>query len=198
MKETFYYELDGEKRSYTVKNDVPMSELLAAIQTAVEMCYFEDGTFHPELIEFAKEYVILDTLTDIEMPADSNGAYRYVRAIDGVPSVDADFIADGIYAAVRYENRMTVAAMQSHGLNRVADELHDVLNKFSALLDAGMALVNKASASMEGIDAAQLDSLATMLKKMDTDPARFAQGVLAHQEAQKKPAAKKRAAKKAN
>lgn len=187
MKDVFYYTLDGEKHEYHVKDDVPFSTLLRAIQDAVDMCYLEDGSFHPEVVEFAKEYVILDTLTDIDMPQSSDAAYRYVRAIDGIRSVDADFISDGIYSKIKYQQDLIVASMQSSGINRAMDAVEEVADKLSSLLDTVSESVDKMATQVDSGELADISAIAKTLQNIDMSPEFLAKTVNEMQKTKKVP-----------
>lgn len=197
MKDVFYYELDGQKHEYRVKDNVTFDDLMSAMQAGFDMCFTEDGSYHPELFEFAKEYVILATLTDIEMPQDANDVYRIVRAIDGVRSVDADFIADGMREKVLMHEKILIASAQDYNTRRIADMMEEIGAKLAGISDSIASLLNNVSAQMEGNnpeDAQQL--LAALAEMKGMSPKDMVTGMLAYNQAQKKSAPKKKTAKR--
>lgn len=194
MKETFYYELNGQKFEYHLKDNVPFADILNAIDSAVNSCYTEDGAFHPELEDFYREYVILKTLTDIDMPVDADGVYGIIRAIDGVPSVDADFIADGIRQRVNYQTRLIVASLQSSGSNRLADEFGGLLMNVNAVVAKLSAMVDKVAEQADKGELADISKLIDFVEKMNINPETLASAMVSANRATKKPA---RTAKKA-
>ena len=197
MKDVFYYELDGQKHEYHVKDDVAFNDLMAAMQDGFDMCFTEDGSYHPELFEFAKEYMILATLTDIDMPQDVNSVYRVVRAIDGVRSVDADFIADGMREKAVMHEKILIASAQDYNTRRIADTIEEIGVKFSSIADSIAALLNNVSQQMEGNDLGDVQQLLTALAEMKgMSPDELVSGMLAHNQTQKKSTSQKKTAKK--
>lgn len=197
MKDVFYYEVDGKKCEYHVKDDVAFDDLMAAMRAGFDMCFTEDGSYHPELFEFAKEYIILATLTDIEMPQNVNDVYRIIRAIDGVRSVDADFIADGMREKALMHEKILIASAQDYNARRIADTMEEIGAKFAGISDSITSLLNNVSAQMEGNNPEDAQQLLTTLAEMKgMSPEDLVSGMLAYNRAQKKSAPKKKTAKK--
>jgi len=179
MKETFYYELDGKKYEYHLKESVPFSDILSAINSAVDSCYMDDGSFHPELEDFYKEYVIISTLTDIEIPDDADSAYRIICAVDGVPSVDADFISDGIRKKIAYQKSLILASVKASGANRLADEIGGLLAKLNEIADKGINLINMMADEDEAGNMPDINKIVNALNKMNTTPEQLASVMIA-------------------
>ncbi len=143
------FEINGKSQTASIKAGVPFDVLMAAINEGYEMCYLEDGSYMPELVDFAIEYENIKTLTDIELGGSANEAYEYIRAIDGIPSVDADFIADGIRAKVAYQEKLIIASAQSIGIDRLADQLEGLFSDGSSLLKAAKKMVGAISGEVK-------------------------------------------------
>ena len=196
MKDVFYYEMNGQKCEYHILEEISFSSLLTAINSAVDMCYTEDGVFRPELQDFATEYVILDTLTDIDMPDNADEAYKYIRAIDGVPSADADFIADGVRERIKYDTRLTVAAAQASGMNRMADMAEDVVMKVNQLLDGVNNMLDSVGKQVETGELSSVQNLLNALSSVKgVSNEDLVAGMLAYSKAQKAKPAQKKAVK---
>lgn len=203
MKESFDIEVNGKSYHYVMKENVPCSSLLAAIRDAVDMCYAEDGTFLPEMEDFAIEYMILATLTDLELPASVDEAYPFIREIDGLPSADADFIADGVRANLAYRARMETARLSSAGADRVANTMEDTLRKFAVTADAITSLIEQLGDMAKKADLSDIDDIVKAVAHGQLDEKKMVNAILDFQEAKKaaekrpvKPRAKKPVAKK--
>ena len=191
------FELNGKPMTATLKENVPFNKLLEAVANGVAICYDDDGAFRPELVDFAIEYECLSVLTDIKLGTSVSTAWKYIRAIDGVPSVDADFIADGIRAQINYRNRMVVATVQSSGvrelvarLDRITAGVEQTMASFSKLLDT-------AATDLEKNSKVDLQAIANAVKDGRFTEENVASAVLNFQEAQKKKQAKAVKPKKA-
>lgn len=196
MKDVFYFEMDGQKHEYHVKDDVAFGDLLNAMQSGFDMCFADDGSYHPELFEFAKEYIILATLTDIEMPDDANSVYRIIRAIDGVRSVDADFIADGMREKAAMHEKLLVTTVQNYHTQRIADMMEAITAKITEAADTISSLLNELGNQMEGSDLGDVQQLLTALAEVKgMSPEDLVSGMLAYNKAQKKTTKKKTAKK---
>lgn len=188
------------KFDYALLDEVPFSKIMEAIHSGVQMCYMDDG-YHPELLDFAIEYVNLSTLTDLDMPDDVNEAYKIIREIDGVRSVDADFIADGIRAIIKRNERMTMSVIHNQNVERLADALEATLNKFNSVLDVVKAISDRIETSTSDINIEDINKVITGLSNGSISEEKIATAVLDFQEAKKKKTAtkttKKKTAKKA-
>lgn len=178
---TITFEMNGKSQIAHVKNDVPFDVLMSAINEGYEMCYLEDGTFMPELVDFAIEYENIKTLTDLDIGESANAAYEYIRAIDGIPSVDADFIADGIRAKVAYQEKLMIASAQSIGMSNLAEQLEGLFNDGSSLLKAGKKLIGALSNEVKKYKDVDLGGLVDKLTTSATAEKDIAYAVLDYQ-----------------
>ena len=194
MSNQIYFELNGESKKATIREDVTLAELIQAIADGVDLCHDTDGMFHPELVDFAIEYENLATLTDLEI-TDIEDAYRYVRAIDGVPSVDADFIADGIRAQVEYDQKMLAATLAASGADNVAKQLEGIVSAVNGLLTSLAAGIDRLADAVpqDGID---INGLMKSLSSADLSDGAIVNKILDYQEAKKKATPKKKVAEK--
>lgn len=200
QRDTITYEMNGEMRVAAVKEGVPFAALLEAISAGVDLCYAADGTFRPELEDFAIEYVTLQALTDIDIGENAEDAYRYIRAIDGVPTVDADFIADGIRACLRYREKMLAASMQSYGMSQLIERIDGVVQSMEDTFSSATKLIERLAEDAEKASDIDLKAISDALTNGKIDEKKIASAVLDFQEAKKKsavkPASKKKAVKK--
>lgn len=197
MKDVFYFELDGQKYEYHVKDDVTFSDLLAAIGNGFNMCFMDDGSYHPELFDFAKEYTILATLTDIALPDTADGVYRIVRAIDGVCSVDADFIMDGMIEKAKFHEKLLVATAQNYHTQRIADMAEILFGKVNQIVDTVSSLLDNVGKQVESGELGDIQKLLSDLANAKgMTPEDMVAGMLKYKDEQKKPAKKKRTVKK--
>ena len=193
---TITFELDGKSMTAALKEDVPFNQLMEAVANGVAICYDDNGAFVPELVDFAIEYECLSTLTDIELGETVNSAWKYIRAIDGVPSVDADFITDGIRAQIDYRNRMVIATVQSAGVHDLVERLDRVAAGAEQAMNALTKLLDTAIADLEKNSKVDLQAIADAVKDGKFTEERMASAVLNFQEAQKKKQVKTARAKK--
>lgn len=194
---TITFELDGKSMTAALKEDVPFNKLMEAVANGIAICYDDNGAFLPELVDFAIEYECLSVLTDIELGETVNTAWKYIRAIDGVPSVDADFIADGIRAQINYRNRMVIATVQSAGVRDLVERLDRVAAGAEQTMSALTKLLDTAAADLEKNSKVDLQAIADAVKDGKFTEERVASAVLNFQEAQKKKKPKTTRAKKA-
>lgn len=189
---TITFELDGKSMMATVKEDVPFNKLMQAVSDGVSLCYDENGAFLPELVDFAIEYENLSVLTDIKLGKSVNTAWKYIRAIDGVPSVDADFIADGIRASISYRNRMVIATVQSTGVRDLIDRLDRIASGAETTFASLAKLIDAVTADVEKNSKVDLQAIADALAKRPMSEERVAKAVLDYQEEKAKVHAKKK------
>lgn len=194
---TITFELDGKPMTATLKENVPFNKLMEAVSDGVAICYDDNGAFMPELVDFAIEYECLSALTDIKLGKTVNTAWKYIRAIDGVPSVDADFIADGIRAQVNYRNRMVIATVQSAGVHDLVDRLDRMAAGVEQTMGAFSKLLDTVTADLEKNSKVDLQAIADAVKDGRFTEENVASAVLNFQEAQKKKQAKAVKPKKA-
>ena len=197
MKDVFCYELDGKKYEYHVKDDVAFADLIGAIECGFTMCFADDDSYRPELFEFAKEYVILSTLTDIEMPDSVNDAYKIIRAIDGVCSVDADFILDGMMEKARFYEKMFVASVADISTRRIADAIDTFVSKSVDIMHSLKSIVDDLGDQMKDGDLGDVHQLLNALTEMkQMSPEDMVSGMLAYNKSQKNIHTKKKTTKK--
>lgn len=194
---TITFELDGKPMTATLKENIPFNKLMEAVADGVAICYDDDGAFRPELVDFAIEYECLSVLTDIKLGKTVNTAWKYIRAIDGIPSVDADFIADGIRAQINYRNRMVIATVQSAGVHDLVERLDRMAAGVEQTMGAFSKLLDTVTADLEKNSKVDLQAIADAVKDGKFTEERVASAVLNFQEAQKKKQAKTVKPKKA-
>ena len=183
---TITFELDGKSMMATVKEDVPFNKLMQAISDGVSLCYDENGAFLPELVDFAIEYESLSVLTDIKLGKSVNTAWKYIRAIDGVPSVDADFIADGIRAVLQHRNQMVIATVQSSGVRDLVERLDRISASVEATFGSISKLLDTVTADVEKNSKIDLQVIADALTNQPLSEERIANAVLDYQAAKSK------------
>ena len=189
---TITFELDGKSMMATVKEDVPFNKLMQAVSDGVSLCYDENGAFLPELVDFAIEYENLSVLTDIKLGKSVNTAWKYIRAIDGVPSVDADFIADGIRAVLQHRNQMVIATVQSSGVRELVERLDRISASVEATFGSISKLLDTVTADVEKNSKVDLQVIADALAKNPMSEERVAKAVLDYQEEKAKVQSKKK------
>lgn len=189
---TITFELDGKSMQAAIKEDVPFQKLMQAVSDGVAICYDDDGAFIPELVAFAIEYECLSVLTDIELGDSVGTAWKYIRAIDGVPSVDADFIADGIRASISHRNRMVIATVQSTGVRDLIDRLDRIASGAETTFASVAKLLDAVTADVEKNSKVDLQVIADALAKNPMSEERVAKAVLDYQEEKAKVQAKKK------
>ena len=189
---TITFELDGKSMMATVKEDVPFNKLMQAISDGVSLCYDENGAFLPELVDFSIEYENLSVLTDIKLGKSVNSAWKYIRAIDGVPSVDADFIADGIRAVLQHRNQMVIATVQSSGVRDLVERLDRISASVETTFGSISKLLDTVTADVEKNSKVDLQAIADALAKRPMSEERVAKAVLDYQEEKAKVHAKKK------
>lgn len=191
--ETITFEINGEAKTAKIRENVPFAQLLEAIDDGVSLCHDEEGTLCPEMIDFAIEYVCLDTLTDIKMSPKANTAWKYIRAIDGVPTAEADFIADGIRARIEYNTKMITASMQSLGMHDLMMRIDRIANTIEDTTKAGKKLIETLLTDAEKNANVDLQSVVDAVKSGDFTEHKVAAAVLDYQAAKKQIQAERQA-----
>lgn len=197
---TIMFELNGKPMTAHIKEDVPFSTLLQAIADGVSICYDDDGAYRAELLDFAIEYMCLSTLTDIDIGENAADAWPYIRAIDGVPSADADFIADGIRASINHQNQMVRASMQSYGVSSLVERLNKIADGFEKFMESATKLSEKLSSAFDESKDFDLKTLAESLAGAKLDEQKVVNAIMDFQSAKEraeKKQPKKRAPRKA-
>lgn len=190
---TITFEMNGETKTATIKENIPFNKLLQAIEDGVAICYGDDGSFHPEMVDFAIEYMCLSTLTDVKMGKTADNAWKYIRAIDGVPSVDADFISDGIRARIEHNTRMVTASMQSVGLHDLLDRLDRIAVDVETTVSGAKSLIEALLKDAERNADVDLQAVVDAVKSGNFTEQKVASAVLDYQEAKKQIQAEQRA-----
>lgn len=183
--ETITFEMNGEAKTAKIKESVPFGKLLEAIDNGVSLCYDDDGALRPEMIDFAIEYVCLDVLTDIKLGTKADTAWKYVRAIDGVPTVEADFISDGIRARIEHNTKMITASMQSIGLRELTERIDRVVDQFEDLIAGAGKLVETLLTDAEKNANVDLQAVVDAVKSGGFTEEKVAHAVLDYQAAKK-------------
>ena len=75
---------DWEGLSVVVKKTIPLEDMLAFVDSAVDICFTNDGDFHPELIDFAIRSNTLRYYANFKLPADLKQEYFLVTASTAV------------------------------------------------------------------------------------------------------------------
>lgn len=182
---TITFEMNGEVKTAKVKENVAFSKLLQAIEDGVALCYSDDGALRPEMVDFAIEYECLSVLTDVKLGKTAESAWKYIRAIDGVPSVDADFIADGIRARIEHNTRMITASMQTVGLRDLVDRIDRVAEAVENTVSGAGKLVEVLLTDAEKNANVDLQSIVDAVKSGNFTEQKVASAVLDYQTAKK-------------
>lgn len=190
---TITFEMNGETKTANIKENVSFSNLLQAVEDGVAICYGDDGAFHPEMVDFAIEYMCLSTLTDVKLGKTAESAWKYIRAIDGIPSVDADFIADGIRARIRHNTKMITASMQSVGLHDLLDRLDRIATDVETTVSGAKSLIEVLLKDAERNADVDLQSVVDAIKSGNFTEQKVASAVMDYQEAKKQIQAEQRA-----
>lgn len=180
---TITFEMNGEVKTANIKENVAFGKLLQAIEDGVTLCYGDDGSLHPEMIDFAIEYECLSTLTDVRLGKTAENAWKYIRAIDGVPSVEADFIADGIRARIEHNTRMITASMQTVGLRDLVDRIDRVVEVAESTMSGAGKLVEVLLDDAEKNSGVDLQSIVDAVKNGNFTEQKVATAVLDYQTA---------------
>lgn len=183
--ETITYEINGEAKTAKIKENVAFVKLLEAIDNGVALCYDDEGALRPEMIDFAIEYVCLDVLTDIKLGTKADTAWKYIRAIDGVPTVEADFIADGIRARIEHNTRMITASMQSVGLRDLLERIDSIAESIEETISSGKKLIEVLLNDAEKNANVDLQSVVDAVKSGNFTEQKIATAVLDYQAAKK-------------
>lgn len=183
--ETITFEMNGEVKTAKIKENVSFGKLLEAIDNGVSLCYDDKGALRPEMIDFAIEYVCLDVLTDIKLGTKADTAWKYIRAIDGVPTVEADFIADGIRARIEHNTRMITASMQSIGLRDLVERIDRIADTVEQTVEGGKKLIEVLLNDAEKNANVDLQTVVDVVKSGDFTEQKIATAVLDYQTAKK-------------
>lgn len=191
--ETITFEMNGEVKTAKIKENVPFAKLLDAIESGVSLCYDNEGALRPEMIDFAIEYMCLDVLTDIKLGTKADTAWKYIRAIDGVPTVEADFIADGIRARIEHNTRMITASMQSVGMRDLIERIDRISNTVEETVEGGKKLIETLLSDAEKNANVDLQPIVDAVKSGDFTERKVAAAVLDYQAAKKQIQAERQA-----
>lgn len=177
--------MNGKSEVTNIKENVPFHRLMQAVADGVSLCYDEQGAFLPELVDFAIEYECLAVLTDIKLGKTIESAWKYIRAIDGVPSVDADFIADGIRAVIEYRIKTTLSVMQSAGASQISQQLSEVMSTAKAFFETGNKAADAILAEAKKNQNVDFEAIAGAIKSGDLTGRDMAHAVLDYEEAKR-------------
>lgn len=183
--ETITFEMNGEVKTAKIKENVSFGKLLEAIDNGVSLCYDDEGALRPEMIDFAIEYVCLDVLTDIKLGTKADTAWKYIRAIDGVPTVEADFIADGIRARIEHNTRMITASMQSIGMRDLVERIDRIADTVEQTVEGGKKLIEVLLNDAEKNANVDLQTVVDAVKSGNFTEQKIATAVLDYQTAKK-------------
>lgn len=115
----------------TVKHTIGLTDVIGFVNGAVEMCYMEDGTYVPEVLDFAVRVNILTRYANFRMPSNLEHAYRLAYETDAVDAV-CDYInekqmkeiIDAINRSLNYRNEAGIAEIRKR-----AKEMLDAIEK---------------------------------------------------------------------
>lgn len=159
-----------EDVSVRVKPCLSFEEYCKFILEAVDLCFSEDGKYHPYLKKFAWGYCVLYYYTNIRITENPSQIWEYIAHTDVIRQVE-ERVSDPLneMRAVIEESIQTKLAEESV---EKAGYLHAIENTLSNL-----------SESMQGVDARAL--LETAQKLADKDERKIAESVLDLQAAQR-------------
>lgn len=152
--------------NFNVRNYLSINEMLSFVRNVCDMCFnSDDGTYLPELKDFAIKYVTLDMYTDIEISNNPSEVTPLIYGTDlfncvflHINNVQFDDMLRGIDAKIKHELEVGIAAI-SKGVNDLGNLLETMESQMSGMYD--------------GINKEDLDKFASVLSGGDFDPTKI-------------------------
>ena len=135
-----------QEKNITVKKDVGIEDVFTVINSIVISCFNDEtGEYTPEVEEFVRRCLIIETFTDFIMPKDMNdrfhlvfGTELYKSIIDSIPDSIIEMINSSVAKKIDYLiqcNIETVNTKISDAMNKV-DEMENSVQDLINALDA--------------------------------------------------------------
>lgn len=135
----------------TVRQAIPLTEMLGFVNDIVDACFLEDGTYFPEAEKFAVKVGVLSRYTNIEMPDDVEKQY-WIAYDSG--------IFDTVYGCIDVPqlNEIIIAAEKriQHMCN---SDIAAIMTKLNALVDAFGMTTEKMAETFSNINDDDLEKL---------------------------------------
>lgn len=113
---------------------LPLVEMLQFVSEVVDVCFLEDGTYVPELMDFAIKSGILTHYANFTLPQDSKKQYWMIYSSDAVEMV-MPHINNVQFEEIVGAIRRKVAHMLSADVQNMRAQLSTLIQAFSEMSD---------------------------------------------------------------
>lgn len=166
----------------TIRDTISLRDAISFVGEVVDMSFLEDGTYVPEMTDFAVRVGVLSHYTDIELPENIEDQYTLVyvlplfsQVIHHINMAQYNVLCDAAYRKVE---------MQCDA------DVNEVRSGIEKLLSALEGLEKKMEGAFGGVDSADVAKLASALGSSEIDEEKIVNAMLK----QSKPKAKKKKA----
>lgn len=141
-------EVKWQDLDVTIKRTLPMQEMLLFVKEVTEACFLEDGTFVPEIMEFAIKSGVLTHYANFNLPSDLKKQYWLIYNTDAANMIYQHINLEQFNEIVESINRK-IDHMCDTDIASVKAELNDLNNAFGKIGE-------QFSAMFDGIDTSDL------------------------------------------
>lgn len=123
--------LDWYGVELTIKRNLSFKEMVEFVNSIVNSCFAEDGTYQPEAKEFATRVLILEKYANFNMPEDSAHKYKIAYCTDAV-----SVILERIDYAQYSEMCRAIDARIAHRAQANIEAVHTQMNQLYSAFDS--------------------------------------------------------------
>lgn len=155
-----------------IKRSLPLKEMLEFVQEVVDACFTTDGTFVPEIMDFATKSGILTHYANFTLPDNLEKQYWMIYSTDAVDMV------------CRHINMVQLQEMIG-GINRKIDHMCDTdivatKAKLNDLYEAFVKMGTEVTGLFEGIDAGELQNMVSALGGTEVNEEKIVSAYIEH------------------
>lgn len=192
---TFTYELNGETLTAHFKDDIAFADIMAHAQAAADLCYDQEGNYHPEIENTVIQYAQLKLITDIDVPDSLDECYPIGLAVtDVVWQDDApcevwqqfNMLSKMVAGIIEQRNKVEHEQKVERALESLADSLGKACSKLNNVLDAAASLLTKADSTISQDNLNAMMTAMQEIRDKGIDEQKLVQAVM-EQQGTKKP-----------
>ena len=146
--------------SFEVKPYISMADMLDMVKSVTSLCVDDDGSFLPEVRDFAEKYYILDKYTNLELPEDTSEQYDVIYGTDLVSCVIGWIGTDEQIAEIHRSIDAKISHIARSNVEFLRGRVNDMLTEFDTFMKV-------MSSTFDGVDPDAINNLASVLSNKD-------------------------------
>lgn len=155
-------------KDITIKKDVGIEDVFTVINSIAISCFNDEtGEYTPEVEEFVRRCLIIETFTDFTMPTDMNDRFHLVFGTELYKTI-IDSIPDGIIEMINSSVAKKIDYLIQCNIETVNTKISDAMNKVDEMENSIQDLINSLDAdTMNKVLSAIADGQFDYVKLLD-------------------------------